>query len=162
MKQNSNRSIPWLRTRKQRSGTTHFYLEILRNDRRIEIPLGADIDDALTKRADLLFAHFSCSSGHSASEQEKLYLYQMIKVPMLPISQGSENIRVIKRLTAFIRRSGNSFVDVSEFELEYRNWRDSRLTLRTRIEVALFLKILRWHHQMSQKIVIVPRERIAL
>ena len=40
--------------------------------------------------------------------------------------------------------------DVSKFESEYLKWRDRRLTLRARSEVALFNRIVRWHQGMQK------------
>ena len=148
--QRADMSIPWLRTRKQRSGTVLYFLEIPTNTRRVEIALGPDVDLALKKRSDLLFVHFCTLSGPSASYEAILDRYRTIVVPTLAIAQRRENTKSIQRLTAFLRQSDFGARDVSKFESEYLKWRDRRLTLRARSEVALFNRIVRWHQGMQK------------
>lgn len=148
MKQNSDISISWLRARQQRSGTVHYFLELPSNVQRVEIALGPDVEIALKKRAKLLFAHFSTSSGPSASYELILDWYRTIVVPTLAAAQKNENVKSIERLTAFLGESGFGARDISKFESEYLKWRDSRLTLRARSEISLFFKIIRWHQDM--------------
>jgi hypothetical protein len=140
-------SLPYFRARLQRSRETHYYLQ-LPNAGRQEIPLGSNLELAITRRTVHLFKHLHSAKGSLVNYGCILRWYLLIMVPLLPTHAGKENRNSIQKLTLFFEQTSFPIEERAGLEAHYKNWRGPQSTFRARREFSLFIRVLRWYDNM--------------
>lgn len=140
--------IPFLRSRVKRCGTVVYSLELPGDPFRREVPLGTSLDEALAHRAVHLFKHHHCAADKVASPIKVLDLYLLIKVPLLAPRSIKENTASIQKLLLFFEQTSTLRIARDGLEVQYKKWRDPRLTLRAAREFGLLMKIFNWYDEM--------------
>lgn len=154
----SSLSIPWLRQRRQRSGTTYFFFEIPDSKSRKEVALGRDREAALIQRQKLLLKFRVENRTESSDLIFALNLYREIVVPTLDLIPQKENRATLEKLVAFFRGSTFSFdaIDTPELQDAYARWLNPKLQLRIRSDLSLLKRI---HREVSKWDLLDTRSR---